>query len=108
LQWINCDRYLGPGPLITFGVRTPQAGAVVTLLFQNFRSVLSGVPVSAFKTDFRNVPLGRRVVIVAIRRENGVTYLATRTASMGPLELNLLSFYPVTMAELRTALNAVQ
>jgi hypothetical protein len=108
LQWINCDRYLGPGPLITFGVRTPQAGAVVTLLFQNFRSVLSGMPVSAFKTDFRSVPLGGRVVVVAIRRENGVTYLATRTASMGPLELNLLSFHPVTMAELRTALNAVQ
>jgi hypothetical protein len=108
LQWINCDRYLGPGPLITFGVRSPQAGAIVTLLFKGFRSVMSGEPVSAYKTAFRNVPLGRSAVIVAIRRENGTTYLATRTAIMGPLALASLSFHPVTMTELRTALNDLQ
>jgi|GEM_PF-1853920 len=108
LRWINCDRYLGPGPLITFGVRSPQAGAIVTLLFKGFRSVMSGQPVSAYKTAFRNVPLGSSAVIVAIRRENGILYLATRTAIMGPLALGSLSFHPVTMPELRTALNDLQ
>jgi hypothetical protein len=108
LQWLNCDRFLGPGPRITFGVRSPQAGAIVTLLFKEFRSVMGGQPVSAYKTAFTNVPLGRSAVVVAIRRENGTTYLATRTAIMGPLALSSLNFRPVTMAELRTALNNLQ
>ena len=108
LQWLNCDRFLGPGPRITFGVRSPQAGAIVTLLFKEFRSVMSGQPVSAYKTAFPYVPLGSSAVIVAIRRENGITYLATRTAIMGPLALGSLSFHPVTMTELRTALNNLQ
>ena len=107
LQWINCDRYLGPGPLITFGVDAGRPGAVVTLLFKGFRSVMSGELRNSTKTVFHNVPLGRSATVVAIRRENGVTYLATRATLIGPLVPGGLSYRPVTMGELRAELAAL-
>ncbi|GAA4348577.1 hypothetical protein GCM10023185_04630 [Hymenobacter saemangeumensis] len=104
LSWINCDRYLGPGPLITYGVNTGSSGAVVTLLFRGFNSVMQGREESAARTIFPNVPVGRTATVVALRRANGVTYLSTRNTIIGPLALGGFRFRPVTMPELRAEL----
>ncbi|MBJ6108585.1 hypothetical protein JAO73_06180 [Hymenobacter sp. BT523] len=101
LRWINCDRYLGPGPLVSFGVNTGRTGAVATLLFRGYQSIMGGEQLTSAKTVFKNVPLGKIVTVLALRRENGITYLSTRRSVVGLSALSGFSFRPVTMAELR-------
>ncbi|MBF9219566.1 hypothetical protein [Hymenobacter ruricola] len=104
LGWINCDRYLGPGPLITYNVNTGQTGAVVTLLFRGIRSLMGGEQLTPARFVFRNVPVGNVVTVLAMRREKGITYLSARRSVVGLSALSGFSFHPVTMAELRTEL----
>lgn len=104
LRWINCDRYLGPGPLITYGVNTGRTGAIVTLLFRGFKSVMGGEQVTPAKFVFKKVPLGKMVTVLAMRRENGITYLSARRSVVGLAALSGFDFHPVTMDELRAEL----
>ncbi len=104
LRWINCDRYLGPGPLITYGVNTGRTGAVVTLLFRGFKSVMAGEQLTPSRFVFKQVPLGKVVTVLALRRENGITYLSARRSVVGLSALSGFDFHPVTMAELRAEL----
>jgi hypothetical protein len=103
LNWINCDRFTKLWPLITCQVRLPQRDAVVSLVFQELNSVMQGVEY-ADGVSFSNVPRKQWATVVALRRENGVTYLAKQLVELTKAPLTELRFHPVTMAQLRAEL----
>jgi hypothetical protein len=104
LGWINCDRLLDPGPRILFTVATPDPATVVSLVFKGQRSILASSRTEGNAALFEQVPSGQAATVVALRRQGGVTYLATSRVSLGQAAPPALEFRPVTLPELRTAL----
>lgn len=104
LGWMNCDRFVEPGPRIEFAVQTAQPNTVVTLIFQNQRSILASSRTEPTAAIFAEVPVGIPATVVAIRREKGVTFLATAAATLKPESQPTLTFKPVSLEELRSAL----
>ena len=104
LGWMNCDRFVEQGPRIEFAVQTAQPNTVVTLVFQNQRSILASSRIEPAAAIFAEVPAGVSATVVAIRRENGVTYLATADATLKPENQPVLDFKPVSLEELRSSL----
>ena len=103
LGWINCDRLLDPGPRILYTVSTPDSSTVVSLVFKGQRSILASSRTEGSAAVFEQVPSGQAATVVALRRQAGVTYLATTSVSLGQAAPEL-QFHPVTLAELRTEL----
>ena len=104
LGWINCDRLLDPGPRILFTVATPDPATVVSLVFRGQRSILASSRTEGNAALFEQVPSGQAATVVALRRQGGVTYLATSSVSLGQAVPPVLEFRPVTLPELRTTL----
>ncbi|WP_305029605.1 hypothetical protein [Hymenobacter convexus] len=109
LEWINCDAFvrsqkLASNRTVYYQVARPK-GAVVKLFFKEWRSIVSDDYSSQEAAAvFHSAPLKQPVTVVALRRENGVTYLALQEASITEKPLENLHFHPVTMAELRAEL----
>ena len=104
LGWINCDRFARMGNLFVYRVLANTQGAVVSLIFKELNTVISGQPLNERLTHFANVPYGCPAIVVALRRENGVLYLAKHEVRLGNEPLLALDFRPVTVAELRATL----
>lgn len=104
LGWINCDRLLGPGPRVEYAVQAPAPATVVSLVFKGQRSILASSRTDGTTAVFEQVPSGQPATIVALRREKGITYLATTGVSLGQAAPPTLQFRPVTLEELRTEL----
>lgn len=104
LGWINCDRFLEEGPRVEFAVQTPQPNTVVTLVFQQQRSILASSRAEPSAAVFSQVPAGATATVVAVRREQGVTYLATTPVTLGQEAPPKLEFRSVSLTELRSAL----
>jgi hypothetical protein len=104
LQWINCDAFASTSRQVYYQVSKPK-DAVVKLFFKELRSIVSDDNSSQETAAmFHSAPLKQPVTIVALRRENGVTYLALQEATITETPLKTLRFHPVTMAELRAEL----
>jgi hypothetical protein len=104
MGWINCDRFARAKPLLTYQVRVQQPDAVVNLIFQDLNSVVRGAIASETFVNFFAVPHKQWATVVALRRENGITYLAKQRVQLTKMPLMSLSYYPVTMAQLRAEL----
>lgn len=104
LGWINCDRLLDPGPRIEYAVQAPAPATVVSLVFKGQRSILASSRTDGSTAIFEQVPSGQAATIVALRREKGITYLATTSVSLGQAKPPDLQFRPVTLEQLRTEL----
>ena len=104
LGWINCDRLLDPGPRIEYAVQAPAPATVVSLVFKGQRSILASSRTEGSSAVFEQVPSGQAATIVALRREKGITYLATTAVSLGQAAPPDLQFRPVSLEQLRTEL----
>ncbi|RZK55993.1 MAG: hypothetical protein EOO59_10145 [Hymenobacter sp.] len=104
LGWINCDRLLEPGPRIEYAVSTPDTATVVSLVFKGQRSILASSRLAGGAAVFEQVPAGAAATVVALRREKGITYLATSGVSLSEAAKPTLEFHPVTLEQLRTEL----
>lgn len=104
LGWINCDRLLDPGPRIEYAVQAPAPATVVSLVFKGQRSILASSRTEGNSAVFEQVPSGQAAAIVALRREKGITYLATTSVSLGQAAPPELQFHPVSLEQLRTEL----
>jgi hypothetical protein len=105
LNWVNCDRFRQMQSPIAYQVRISQRDAVVNLVFQEMNSVLNSNSLARDgSVIFSSVPGGQWATVVALRRENGVTYLAKQLVQLSETPLTDLRFHPVTMAQLRAEL----
>jgi len=77
LGWINCDRFINSKKAkIKFKVKRGKNDNIKSkLIFKNYRSVLSGKK-DGNLTSFNGVPIGEKVLILAIKKEEGKFYLA--------------------------------
>lgn len=107
IDLINCDRFVQGIPRIRFVVQSPAKQAVTSLLFGEINAVMRGFQDTGNAVAFENVPSRAQATVVAIRREAGITYLATRTLLTDTAPVSGLVFHPVTMAQLRAELAAL-
>ena len=108
LDWINCDRFTNASRRLSVGVNPGQSDAVVKLVFKAIRGVMNGAAYAPDKVLFSGVPYAEPATLVALRRENGITYLATREVKAEALLYGGLVYRPVTMAELRAELACLE
>ncbi|MDQ2772366.1 MAG: hypothetical protein M3Y54_17920 [Bacteroidota bacterium] len=107
MSWINCDRFVQGLPRISLRVASLGKGAITSLIFKEINAVMRGEEEANNTVGFGNVPAQVQATVVAIRREAGITYLATRTLLTGEAPVRGLAFHPVTMAQLRAELAAL-
>ena len=104
LGWVNCDRFRNPGPRIEFVIREVPRNTVTTLVFRDIKSTIQATVLGS-STTFANMPTGEAATIVALRREQGITYLAKHEVRLGTSGFSGLTFRPVTIDELRAELS---
>lgn len=101
LGWINCDRFINISPKVDYIVKLDKNVETAKIIFDRYKSVMNVYPVNG-TYSFKNVPLGEKITIVAIKRIDNKPYLAvkeTKTSSQVEKELN---FKPVTIEMLKT------
>jgi hypothetical protein len=104
LGWINCDRFQKSSqPQVLFTVRDAQPADAVSLVFHNFRAVMSGTP-STRGHQFQRLPQGEPVTVVALRRQGAELYMAMTKTTVGSTPLTGLNFQLVTPGQLQAAL----
>lgn len=110
LGWINCDRFIDAEDRVTFKVYIADAtgGDVdVKLIFKNIRSILPGDRTGNF-FYFRNVPKNEQAELLALRASNSGLEMTNKKVTMRSNNTDsLLSFQPVTVAELKGYLKAL-
>ena len=106
LGWLNCDRFYSlSGQKTDYSILIDQPeNAIVTLIFQRFKSIISGWAESD-RITFKNVPLGEKVIIEAIKTVNDQIFLAVQEAEITNKDLKELQFKPVTMDLLKKELD---
>jgi len=104
LGWLNFDHPLPDKPAVLFTVLAGDANVRANVVRRNTRTVLGGLASSEDRHLFPGAPDGEAATIVALKQENGQTYLAMQPATLGNRTEGSLAFRPVTLAELRTAL----
>jgi hypothetical protein len=85
-------------------VQAPAPATVVSLVFKGQRSILASSRTEGSAAVFERVPSGQAATIVALRREKGITYLATTGVNLGQTTPPDLQFHPVSLERLRTEL----
>jgi TonB family protein len=102
LGWINCDRFYGSKK--TRGSYAIAAGSApqldIKIVFHDLRSILAGERRKG-RYYFGRLPVGERVTLVALKRENDACYLAVRQTRIREGVDPELVFKPVTVAELK-------
>lgn len=111
LGWINCDRFIGSSqPLITVQIQplAPETRAVLVL--RNIRSIVSGyVEAPGGATSFGRLPEGAPATLIALRWQQGRAQLAMQDITLAAqMPAPILSYQPVTMSELQTALTKLE
>lgn len=104
LGYINCDRFIRNRSRIKYKIKIKNSeDAIVNMVFKNIRSVMPGWKNNE-EYDFRQVPEGEDVVLVAIKKYDGKLYfdtLETETVENPNLKFN---FKLVTLENLKNEL----
>ena len=101
LGWINCDRFLNINPKINFAVKVEHDIESIKIVFNRFKAIMDVSAVDGIHT-FKNVPIGEKITIVAIKRVDGKPFLAVKETETSTKVENELVFQPVTMEMLKT------
>lgn len=98
LGWINCDRFIKYSNIITdYSILIDKADkAIITVIFQKYKSILPG-KVDSNRITFKNVPLGEKITIVAIKTFNNNIFLALKETTITDTEETLLDFQTVSL-----------
>jgi TonB family protein len=104
LGWINCDRFYNyTGPRTDYFVNVGQAEEVdIKIVFNSLDVIITGMPYQDKHWYFLgSLPVGQKITIVALKRENGTYYLAVQKTQVKGRQGPELSFEPVTMQKLK-------
>ena len=110
LGWINCDRFMqSTQPLFVYEVDAAAPDAQVMMVFRSIGSIMAGKAIgSTGRMAFAQVPKGTQATVVAIRWQQGQAYLATQQTVLTTHPISPLSYRPVSILELQTALAAIE
>ncbi|HEX6180722.1 MAG TPA: hypothetical protein VFZ47_05710, partial [Chitinophagaceae bacterium] len=102
LGWINCDRFPNDNrPRFNYAVNTGEYEDLdVKLIFSSIRGIMPGERITK-GSQFRQVPEGEKVTIVAIKKLNGAHYFATATSTVSTAPFDGLDFKQVTIQQLK-------
>ncbi len=104
LGWVNCDRFIRNRSRIQYKLKIKDSkGAIVSMVFKNVNSVMPSWKNNE-EYDFRIVPKGEDVVLVAIKRNEGKLFfdiIETKTQENPILDFN---FKEITLTELKIQL----
>ena len=98
LGWINCDRFdNNNNPKTNFSILIDEPGkTIVDVIFHRFKAIIPGCA-EPNRISFKNVPLGEKITIVAIKTVNEKLFLAVKETEISDKEEKDLDFQPVTM-----------
>ena len=106
---INCDYFAKMKEEILVSVKTNLQNSpfsMAKMIFKN-RKVVMNANMSDGKTvGFGNIPKGEEAVIVAMKIENGQSYLAMQTVKLDNKQYNL-AFEPLSAEKVREKLKAL-
>ena len=98
LGWINCDRFVDNNiPKVNFSLKIDGQGeTIVNVVFHRYKSILPGI-IEPNQISFKNVPMGEKITIVALKSVNNKILLAVKETVITDKEETDLVFQPVTM-----------
>ena len=102
LGWINCDRFDNDkNPKTDFSILIDeQDKTIVNLIFHRIKAIVPG-RIESNRIIFKNVPLGEKITIVALKIVNCKLFLAVKETEITDNEETILDFQPVTMKWLK-------
>lgn len=104
LGWLNVDRPLSGSSTTLVAAPTPdEATAVRLVLLGDTPTVLTGEIVEG-GYQFGKLPAGRRAVVVGLRYQGGVPYMAWQETTTGQETSSPLEFHETTLEELERQL----
>lgn len=77
--WLNCDRFLNENRNLTdlFVLNENSDNTIVSVIFHRFKSLVPG-NIESEKVVFRNIPVGEKVTIVAVKTEESEILLSVK------------------------------
>jgi TonB family protein len=102
LGWLNCDRFLNENRNLTdlFIQNINPDNTIVNVVFHRFKSIIPG-NVQSDKIVFRNIPVGEKVTIVAVKAEESeILFSVTETTVTEKKEV-ILDFQKVALELLK-------
>jgi TonB family protein len=98
LGWINCDRFDSYNrPKTNYSILIDQPDkTIVNIVFHRFKAIVTGCAASN-RINFKNVPLGEKITIVALKTVNNKIFLAVKETAITEKEETVLDFKPVTL-----------
>lgn len=99
LNWINCDRFPFLMDKTDYLVKLKEKTNLL-IVFNRIKSMMS----SDSEGKFKNIPLGEKITIVALKTENEKLMLAMQETTVTKEPFENLDFKPVTVAEYKAKL----
>ncbi|MDH4472295.1 MAG: hypothetical protein QE487_06785 [Fluviicola sp.] len=109
LGWINCDRFqnLPEDQKTDFIVKTSgNTNLTIRLIFEDDRTILNGIT-KGDETVFRDMPLNKKVKLIAIGCKSGKPTLASSRTTISTTAVTLKQFKELTIEELEKELNLI-
>ncbi|MBC8083234.1 MAG: energy transducer TonB, partial [Hymenobacter sp.] len=105
LGWMNADRPSSGGSASLLAATLPDEATTVRLVLLGATPTILTGEVAESGYQFRNLPAGRRAVLVGLRYQGGVPYLAWQETTTGQDATPPLEFRESTLAELERRLD---
>jgi hypothetical protein len=106
LGWLNCDRVwhaTGTPATDLLATTDTDPGTNVYLVFREAKTLVTGQPEEGGYA-FRNVPANKRAVLIGIRYQNDVPFVALHETTTGHHATEALAFRETTLEELERML----
>lgn len=109
LGWINCDRFYETKNPTRFMVKADSvANTFVALIFRDMKSVLPGYQYANFTTEFKGIPLGANVTILAYRvnEKTKEAVVGREDITVGDTSVVQLAMQPMSSTDFKTMLKS--
>jgi TonB family protein len=102
LGWLNCDRFLDEKRNLTdlFILNENQDNTIVNVIFHRYKSLIPG-NIESGKIVFRNIPVGERVTIVAVKAKESEILLSIKEVVITDKQEVVPDFQKVTLELLK-------
>lgn len=102
LGWVNCDRFdTSKNPKTNYSILIDKPNkTIVNVIFHRIKAIVPGC-IESNRIIFKNVPLGEKITIVAVKMVDSKLFLAVKDTEITDKEETELDFQPVTVKLLK-------